>query len=764
MELGGALFLFAIILPSFSTAVPLHDSHVTYLQKRAEPLGTPSEPGGSADDAGDSAGIGSLLGTQQAYNATGKNDTGLLGTEKNSTVGGAGDTESEKGLLGTQQTHNATGMNDTSLLGTQHAYNASGMNDTSLLGTHDSSAVGGTKNSTGSSSLQLLQQILNHTLSTLPGLEKLSAQVEKLMAGQLEDAVEKAQGTPDSPGSRTDVREGLQSSFNATAKNSVNVTAPVEMQGTDAHGRACETRGYITLSATTLTTLSGLFQGLVRLEKTISTDGSKKSYTVLQVARAKVSFTMLSVIKLTATPAVTSCYVPPSQTTFSAQIQANVSMCAEMITKFEKDYKTGKVTASRATALDADTSVGANATLNSTSGGPSKGFPNASLLGDTAAGHNATSNTTGLGSPTYSGADGGKTSLLGAGNNATSNTTGLGGSGSPTYSGADGTGTKLLGEGTSPNATNLTSVSPTGLGGGSSTSLASGDGADSSSSVDVDQFAEVKARFAASVQVTTGLVTSHPSEGSQGIHIGASASAEINVDIKSRVAVRSSEIDNFLDTVNGGTAAQPHDAHVNPQIQDKDGMGILQDFGGDIFGDFFSKFMGSLTGGMPGGGGGGSSSGSDTDGGGGYSLSGMGPSSGIGGDTGSGTHPTDTSPYSANSTSGGMGGGESDHGGSYGGGKGVSALGSDSGDPGGKNGTLTDAVGTGSGEPGHSSGLGGSPGSEKGASLSDLSGSGSGSPKCECPPDHSTHLRIRSLEAQLERVHRVMHKRGLTEL
>jgi hypothetical protein len=472
-------------------------------------------------------------------------------------------------------------------------------------------------------------------------------------------------------------------------------------------------------------------------------------------------------------------------------------MCAEMITKFEKNYKTGKVTASRATALDADTSVGANATLNSTSGGPSKGFPNASLLGDTAAGHNATSNTTGLGSPTYSEADGGKTSLLGAGNNATSNTTGLGGSGSPTYSGADGTGTKLRGDGTSPNATNLTSVSPTGLGGGSSTSLASGDGADSSSSVDVDQFAEVKvgkmlnlnlgqylkkrnqtnqshfnivflpivqARFAASVQVTTGLVTSQPSEGSQGIHIGASASAEINVDIKSRVAVRSSEIDNFLDTVNGGTAAQPHDAHVNPQIQDKDGMGILQDFGGDIFGDFFSKFMGSLTGGMPGGGGGGSSSGSDTDGGGGYSLSGMGPSSGIGGDTGSGTHPTDTSPYSANSTSGGMGGGESDHGGSYGGGKGVSALGSDSGDPGGKNGTLTDAVGTGSGEPGHSSGLGGSPGSEKGASLSDLSGSGSGSPKCECPPDHSTHLRIRSLEAQLERVHRVMHKRGLTEL
>jgi hypothetical protein len=46
----------------------------------------------------------------------------------------------------------------------------------------------------------------------------------------------------DSPGSRTDVREGLQSSFNATAKNSVNVTAPVEMQGTDAHGRACESK------------------------------------------------------------------------------------------------------------------------------------------------------------------------------------------------------------------------------------------------------------------------------------------------------------------------------------------------------------------------------------------------------------------------------------------------------------------------------------------------------------------------------------------
>jgi hypothetical protein len=126
--------------------------------------------------------------------------------------------------------------------------------------------------------------------------------------------------------------------------------------------------GYVTLSATTLTTLSSLFQSLVKLEKTVSQDGSKTSLTILQKARAQVSFTMFSVIKLTATPAVTTCHVPPSQTTFSTQIQANVSMCAEMLTKVEHDLKAGKTTVSKSADLGIDASLGANSTLNSTVG------------------------------------------------------------------------------------------------------------------------------------------------------------------------------------------------------------------------------------------------------------------------------------------------------------------------------------------------------------------------------------------------------------
>ncbi|KAA1090818.1 hypothetical protein PGT21_014578 [Puccinia graminis f. sp. tritici] len=129
-------------------------------------------------------------------------------------------------------------------------------------------------NKTSDASLQLLQKILNHTLSTLPGLENLSDQVERMMAGELEDAVEKTQDAPDSPGSRTDVQQGIQGSANATANKTVSITAPVEMNGTDSQGRACETYGYITLSATTLTTLSTLFQSLVKLEKTVSKDGN----------------------------------------------------------------------------------------------------------------------------------------------------------------------------------------------------------------------------------------------------------------------------------------------------------------------------------------------------------------------------------------------------------------------------------------------------------------------------------------------------------
>ncbi|KAA1110272.1 hypothetical protein PGT21_016531 [Puccinia graminis f. sp. tritici] len=92
---------------------------------------------------------------------------------------------------------------------------------------------------------------------------------------------------------------------------------------------------------------------------------------------------------------------------------------------------------------------------------------------------------------------------------------------------------------------NLTRLGAGNLGGSPPNfdSSSSGGGDDVSSSSQVDEFAEVKASFAAAVavQVTTGLVTSKPSEGKQG-------------------------------------------------------MGILQDIGGSVFGNIFSSISGSFGG------------------------------------------------------------------------------------------------------------------------------------------------------------------------
>ncbi|KAA1110269.1 hypothetical protein PGT21_016450 [Puccinia graminis f. sp. tritici] len=867
MKLCFALYVIAIILPSFSTAVPHHDSRHTYLEKRQGSTSQdttskpkPSSPGmlakplGSPEEKDPKGGKDNLLGTEEPDERKGIKDTGSFGPglpKKPKEPNTPPINLSNPGGLGPAGFPPANTGGDI-------PWDGSGGGGSTKPGGPTNDAI----NKTSNASLQMLEKILNHTLSTLPGLEQLSDQVEKMMAGQLEDAMEKAHDTPDSPGSRTDVQEGIQGSANATANKTVSITAPVEMNGTDSQGKACETYGYITLSATTLTTLSTLFQSLVKLEKTVSKDGSKKSLTILQQARAQVSFTMFSVIKLTATPAVTSCHVPPSQTTFSTQIQANVSMCAEMLTKVEHDLKAGKTTVSKSADLGIDASLGANSTMNSTVGP-------GSTPGE-------------LGGGGSGGADKGTGDSGSIVNPLGDRTKKPGGSDSP------GNPTSVSPDGTTPN-------SDASLGGGdlggstpnddsstTPTDASSAGGADNSTSFKADSFAEVKASFAAAVQVTTGLVTSKPSQGKEGIHIGATVNAQVNVNIKARVSIKSSVIDNFLDRVNGGSGGQEHDALQNPKIQQQDGMGILQDIGGSVFSNIYSGISGS----------GGSSSGSSTDvsGGGGDNSSGTGfpdstggssaspdstgssaypgDSSGTGypgstgggaaganstsstgypGDsssaglpgstggsgaspdsTGSSAYPGDSSgtgfpgstggsgasPNSTSSTgypgdsssaglpgstggsgaspdstgssaypgsSKGLGGSDTSSnttsspdstGGASGGLGGSSTGGGDNStpSPGGKDGTLVDAEGSGSGGSGMGGGGAGLGGSGGGSSSGSGSGIGSSSSmsgesgSCVCKSDSSTHLRIRSLEAQLAQVHRVMHKRGLTEL
>ncbi|KAH9460020.1 hypothetical protein MJO28_004324 [Puccinia striiformis f. sp. tritici] len=840
MKYGNVLFLFAIILPSFSTAVPSHDSHTTYLQKRQGPSttdptstpppsskpadlsGMPSRPPGSQKEKESSGGKESLLGTEHADSREGKNSTGSLGpgipkskmANKAPDISGLGPISiaPPAGSVGDATLTRPSGDNTTKPEGSKDLGNEEDEDEGAPGGTNIGDAlnktIGGAMNKSSSASLQVLQKILNHTLSTLPGLENLSDQVEKMMAGQLEDAIEKAQNTSDSPGSRTDVQEGFEGSANATTNKTVSIQAPVEMNGTDSQGKACETYGYITLSATTLTTLSGLFQSLVKLEKTVSQDGSKKALTILQKARAQVSFTMFSVIKLTATPAVTNCHVPPSETTFSTQIQANVSMCAEMITKVERDLKAGKTTASKSTELGIDASLGVNSTLNSTVG-------------------NIGSNSTDA-----AGSAGSNTSPIltsGAADNTTSpgglSTSSVGATAAPgdqKESSTDG-GLPMNNTGSTgtPGDAGLGDSAPNDRSSSTATDAVSSPGGGSSSSFNMDQFAEVKASFAAAVQVTTGLITSKPSQGKQGVHIGATFDSQVNVNIKSRVSVSSTVIDHFLDRVNGGSGAQAHDALRNPQIQQNDGMNILQQVGGGVFGSMFTGISGSAasdSASYPGGATSPDSTGPSATNPGSTGSSATSPSSSSypgespqPGGVGSGSTPTSNSP---NSTGGsgngpagyptgtdtspgsglsggqdltGTGGGPSSGPGmnSTGpalGGSSDSSMGNDAGSgsgPGSSGGSGSSGPGSsggsGSSGPGSSGGSGSSgPGSSGGSGFGSSGGSGLGSSggmsgggangNCVCQPDSSTHLRIRSLEAQLERVHRVMHKRGLTEL
>ncbi|WAQ83288.1 hypothetical protein PtA15_3A657 [Puccinia triticina] len=834
MKFGSAIFLLVVIQPFFSAAAPHHDLRINNLHKRqgstskdatisplpgrhsdSEKLGSDegkrtkgspdlkggvTSPGAVGADLTNALPRPNALGGNGAWEPGGKKpnntaSTGAVGADLTDTfphgspaLGGDGAWRPDDNNL-----NNPGGTTDDATGGDQNGTPGGPTDDTNQGG-------GDALNKTSSASLQLLQKILNHTLSTLPGLEKLSDQVEKMMAGQLEDAMEKAQDTPDSPGSRTDVQQGIQGSFNATANKTVSITAPVEMNGTDSQGKACETYGYVTLSATTLTTLSGLFQSLVKLEKTVSKDGSKKSLTILQQARAQVSFTMFSVIKLTAQPAVTNCHVPPSQTTFSTQIQANVSMCAEMLTKVERDLKSGKTAASKSTNVGIDASLGANATLSTKTGDIG------SSPGELAGGGSG-------GADKDAGASGDNISLLG---DKTKSPDGFPPSSNNTTDSTPNP-TKVSPDSASPEA--ATSLRGGDLGGSSPNTdestkadASSGGGSDSdgSSSSEVDQFAEVKASFAAAVQVTTGLVTSKPSQGKQGIHIGASVDAQVNVNIKSRVSVRSSVIDNFLDSVNGGSGGQEHDSLQNPKIQQQDGMGILQDIAGSAFGSLFSSFSGSSDGGSffhsffdgsasSGSSGTGSGEGSGTggtgsnggsadspDSTGSSSYPGSSSTSGPGSTEGTTDSPADSTGSSSYPGSTGKNGtmvdADGSGPGSSGGGDGGSGLGGTGSGPsadtggvtgsglgGGSSGSAGDPGGSGGGSGlggiggGSGSGLGGMGGGSGPGSSGGMSGGGGGD-GCACKTDSSTHLRIRSLEDQLSHVHRIMHKRGLTEL
>lgn len=115
---------------------------------------------------------------------------------------------------------------------------------------------------------------------------------------------------------------------------------------------------YVTLSATSLTTLSGLFLAMRDLEQVVSQDGSERYTKVCEQIKGAISFSMLSVIKICATPEVTECRVAPSETVFSSRIQANMTLIGQMIAQLKEN-----VDGSSSLDVNATLGIGANATV-----------------------------------------------------------------------------------------------------------------------------------------------------------------------------------------------------------------------------------------------------------------------------------------------------------------------------------------------------------------------------------------------------------------
>ncbi|KAA1128649.1 hypothetical protein PGTUg99_019703 [Puccinia graminis f. sp. tritici] len=205
MKFGGAILVLVSILPSFLAAVPHGDIRTTYLQKRqgftSGDLTTTPSPS-LTKSASVSPGRNGFLGTeesgsQEANDANGSPeskgkktpliDAGLHLTSIPPSTGWGGDLTRD----GDRNPANPGRITE----GDDQHVSANNAVDENT-GDDMNKVTGDAMNKTSGASLQLLQKILNHTLSTLPGLENLSDQVERMMAGELEDAVEKTQDTP----------------------------------------------------------------------------------------------------------------------------------------------------------------------------------------------------------------------------------------------------------------------------------------------------------------------------------------------------------------------------------------------------------------------------------------------------------------------------------------------------------------------------------------------------------------------------------------
>ncbi|KAH9825210.1 hypothetical protein DFH28DRAFT_19371 [Melampsora americana] len=211
---------------------------------------------------------------------------------------------------------------------------------------------------------QMLENALNATLATLPGLENVADEVQRLVSAQV-DNLENQTTVPELQNAGDSINKTAGLSINGSASNNVtqSVTGEGEMQGHYANGTKCEAQAYVTLSATSLTTLSGLFVAMRTLEETVSKDGTQKTTTLVEKIKACISYSMLSVIKIVATPEVTQCKVAPAQTVFSSRVESNMTLIGQMIAQLKQSSNgQSSLTLNNTLGVNANSTVQANVT------------------------------------------------------------------------------------------------------------------------------------------------------------------------------------------------------------------------------------------------------------------------------------------------------------------------------------------------------------------------------------------------------------------
>ncbi|KAI8448387.1 hypothetical protein BY996DRAFT_6419803 [Phakopsora pachyrhizi] len=367
-----------------------------------------------------------------------------------------------------------------------------------------------------------LEASLNTPLNSLKGLEPYQSQIQTLVTSS--SSITKSQSSSISVSSSTsDNNGGLQS---------------------------CGAQEYITLSATSLTALSSFYTKLESFESVCSQNGLQKSGQLVQKFKSSVSSTMLSVVQLSATNEVTTCKIQPSQCQPGTQVQNSINQFSQSVTEIEQSISTEIQSLNGNGGCKPPISNGLqNGFLGSNNSMVSDG-----LMGTFPTGNNYSAAGNSLQRRGDFNQTGNPTNPLGNGYNMTSSLgdgRGLGfspGDSSKQYSGNQGSPSYTITTNTTSSKSFEKSKSQKST---FTTSTQYGNSKECGTDV-IQKFSECKQVYSTVKQICAGLINSQPSKGPTGIYIGNSNSQTVNINYNTVLNTNSQTIHKFIKTVNGG--------------------------------------------------------------------------------------------------------------------------------------------------------------------------------------------------------------------